>query len=45
MIFSFTPVFVSLIAMPLLKETLTPIQVLGGVLILLAGIGVEKLKI
>lgn len=45
MIFSFTPVFVSLMAIPLLKETLTPIQILGGILILLAGIGVEKLKI
>lgn len=45
MIFSFTPVFVAFMAMPLLKEFLTPIQMLGGVLIVLAGIAVEKLKI
>ena len=45
MIFSFTPIFVSLLAIPLLHETLTPIQILGGALIILAGIGVEKLKI
>ena len=45
MIFSLTPIFVALLAIPLLKETLTPIQVIGGALIILAGIGVEKLKI
>lgn len=45
MIFSFTPVLVSFMAVPLLKETLSPIQMLGGVLIILAGIAVEKLKI
>ena len=39
------PVFVSLMAMTLLKETMTPIQLLGGGLIVLAGIAVEKLKI
>ncbi len=45
MIFSFTPVFVSFMAIPLLQETMTPIQIIGGTLIVLAGIAVEKLKI
>lgn len=45
MVFSFTPVFVSLMAVPFLKETLTPVQLIGGGLIILAGISVEKLKI
>ncbi|MEK7622734.1 MAG: DMT family transporter [Patescibacteria group bacterium] len=45
MMYSLTPVFVSLMAMTLLKETMTPIQLLGGGLIVLAGIAVEKLKI
>lgn len=45
MIFSFTPVFVSFMAIPLLQETMTPIQIVGGTLIVLAGIAVEKLKI
>jgi drug/metabolite transporter (DMT)-like permease len=45
MIFSFTPVFVSFMAVPFLKESLNLIQILGGALIILAGIGVEKLKI
>ncbi|KKU87742.1 MAG: hypothetical protein UY16_C0019G0003 [Candidatus Gottesmanbacteria bacterium GW2011_GWA2_47_9] len=45
MIFSFTPIFVSLFAIPLLGETLTTIQIIGGILIILAGVGVEKLKI
>jgi len=45
MVFSFTPVFVSLIAIPFLNETMTLIQILGGILIVLAGISVEKLKI
>lgn len=45
MVFSFTPVFVSFMAIPLLGETMTPIQIIGGVLIVLAGIAVEKLKI
>ena len=45
MIMSFTPVFVSLIAIPILHERLTPIQLLGGSLIVLAGISTEKLKI
>lgn len=45
MIFSFTPVMVAFMAIPLLKETLSPIQMLGGVLIVLAGVAVEKLKI
>lgn len=45
MIFSLTPIFVAIMAIPLLGEFLTPIQILGGILIILAGIGVEKLKI
>ena len=45
MIFSFTPVMVSFMALTLLNETMTPIQLLGGGLIVLAGIAVEKLKI
>jgi O-acetylserine/cysteine efflux transporter len=45
MVFSFTPVLVSFMAIPILKEVLTPVQIVGGVLIVLAGIGVEKLKI
>ena len=45
MVFSFTPVFVSFMAIPILKEVLTPIQIAGGGLIVLAGVAVEKLKI
>ncbi len=45
MMFSLTPVFVSFIAIPFLGETLTSIQIIGGILIILAGIFVEKLKI
>lgn len=45
MIMSFTPVFVSFIAIPVLGESLSLIQVTGGLFILLAGIMVEKLKI
>lgn len=45
MIFSLTPIFVSLMAIPLLKESLAPIQIVGGILIILAGVSVEKLKI
>lgn len=45
MVFSFTPVFVSLLAIPILGESLTAVQTIGGILIVLAGIGVEKLKI
>lgn len=45
MVFSFTPVFVSFMAIPILKEVLTPIQIAGGILIILAGVAVEKLKI
>lgn len=45
MIMSLTPVLVTLFAVPLLGETLTPIQIIGGGLIVLAGILVEKLKI
>jgi len=45
MVYSFTPVFVSLLAIFVLKETLAPIQIFGGLLIILASISVEKLKI
>lgn len=45
MIMSFTPVFVSLLAFFFLKESLAPVQLVGGGLIVLAGILVEKLKI
>jgi|GEM_PF-1988400 drug/metabolite transporter (DMT)-like permease len=45
MIFSFTPVLVSLMAIPLLKEYMTPTQIIGGALIILASISVEKLRI
>lgn len=45
MVFSFTPVFVAFMAIPFLHEILTPIQIVGGVLIVLAGVAVEKLKI
>lgn len=44
MVFSFTPVFVTLMAVPLLKEALTPAQMIGGALIIAGGIAVEKLK-
>jgi drug/metabolite transporter (DMT)-like permease len=45
MIFSFTPVFVSFMAIPFLKESMTPIQIVGGLLIVISGILVEKLNI
>ncbi|MEK7128713.1 MAG: DMT family transporter [Patescibacteria group bacterium] len=45
MIFSMTPVMVFLMAMPFLGETITLIQIAGGILIILAGIFTEKLKI
>ncbi|MBP6994219.1 DMT family transporter [Candidatus Woesebacteria bacterium] len=45
MIFSFTPVFVALIAYFFLHETITLIQVVGGGMMVLAGIATEKLKI
>lgn len=45
MIFSFTPVMVAFMAVPLLKESMSPIQLIGGVLIILGSIAVEKLKI
>jgi drug/metabolite transporter (DMT)-like permease len=45
MIFSLTPVIVFLIAVPFLGETITPIQIIGGILIILAGIFTEKLNI
>jgi drug/metabolite transporter (DMT)-like permease len=45
MVFSFTPVFVSLFAFVFLQEVITPIQIVGGGLMVLAGIAAEKLKI
>lgn len=45
MIMSFTPVFVAMMSLPLLGETLTSYQLLGGGLIVLGGILVEKFKI
>lgn len=45
MIFFLTPVFVSVLAMIFLKETMTPIEIIGGILIIIAGIFVEKSKI
>ena len=45
MVFSFTPVFVTLIAYLLLHEVITPIQIVGGGLMVLAGVAAEKLKI
>lgn len=45
MVMSFSPVMVALLAIPLLNEMLTPIQILGGILIVGAGISAEKLKI
>ena len=45
MVFSFTPVFVTLIAYIFLREVITPIQIVGGGLMVLAGIAAEKLKI
>ncbi len=45
MIFFFTPVFVSLLAIPLLKESLSLVQGIGGVLIVLSGFVVEKINI
>lgn len=45
MVFSFTPVFVSLMAIPFLGETLSAVQLTGGVLIVGAAVLVEKLKI
>lgn len=45
MIFSFTPVFVTLIAYLFLHEAITSVQVVGGGLMVLAGVATEKLKI
>jgi len=45
MIFSFTPVFVTLIAFLFLNEVITPIQIVGGGLMVLAGVAAEKLSI
>ncbi len=45
MMMTFTPVLVSVFAIPFLGETLEPAQLIGGGFIVLAGIFVEKLKI
>lgn len=45
MIYSATPVFVLIMSTSLLKEVISPIQLVGGSLIILGGIAVEKLKI
>jgi len=45
MIYSFTPVIVTFAALPLFGESLGILQIAGGVLIILAGIFTEKLKI
>ncbi|MDO8489288.1 MAG: DMT family transporter [Candidatus Omnitrophota bacterium] len=45
MVFSFTPVMVAFMAIPLLGESMTLVQIIGGILIILGSIAVEKLKI
>jgi drug/metabolite transporter (DMT)-like permease len=45
MIFSFTPVFVCIMAFLFLGESLTMIQLIGGALTVIAGIFVEKLNL
>lgn len=45
MIFSFTPVLVSFMAIPLLHESMTIVQIVGGIFIIATGVMVEKLKI
>ncbi len=46
MVYSFTPVFVSIMAVTVLGEAmLTTTQIIGGLLIITAGIATEKLKI
>ena len=45
MIVSLTPLIVLLLAIPILGEKITLIQMFGGILIILAGVFVEKLKI
>ena len=45
MIFSFTPVLVSFMAIPFLHESMTLIQIIGGLFIIATGVMVEKLKI
>jgi drug/metabolite transporter (DMT)-like permease len=45
MVYSLTPVFVLIIALSLLGESIEFIQLIGGALIVLAGVLVEKLKI
>lgn len=45
MVFSLTPVLVAILAMLFLGETMTWLQLVGGVLILLAGLAVNKVKV
>lgn len=45
MVYSFTPVIVLFLAIPIFKESISYIQLIGGILIVLSGILVEKLKI
>lgn len=45
MVFSFTPVLVTFMAIPLLGESMSPVQIAGGGLIILGSIAVEKLNI
>ncbi|MFA6177423.1 MAG: DMT family transporter [Candidatus Paceibacterota bacterium] len=44
MVYSFTPVIVFILAVTFLKESVTYLQLLGGTLIVLSGVLVEKLK-
>ncbi|MFA7253200.1 MAG: DMT family transporter [Patescibacteria group bacterium] len=45
MTYSLTPVFVSIIAFFLLGERLTPIQLIGGLLVVSGGVFAEKIKL
>jgi len=45
MMMSFTPVLVTLMAFLFLHESMTPVQLAGGILIVSAGVAAEKLKI
>lgn len=45
MVFSFTPVCVAVLTTLFLNETMTSVQIVGGVLMVLAGIAAEKLQI
>lgn len=45
MVFSFTPVCVALLTALFLKESMTPVQIVGGACMVLAGVAAEKLRI